>query len=76
MATYSVTTTARQDAVLTRAAAKRSVTVAALMNAALMKVLKQYEAEIDADDAQSVGAAYVTASNAVQNQVKAALGLS
>lgn len=75
MATYSVTTTPRQDQVLTQIAAKRGVTVQALMDAELARVLQRAANEADRDDGAVVAAAYLAATNTKQAQVKTVLGL-
>lgn len=75
MATYSITTTARQDAVLAYVAQKRGVTVQALVDGELLRVMRRAQNEAEQDDAAVVAAAYLAATNAKQAQVKTALGI-
>jgi hypothetical protein len=75
VATYAVSTTARQDAVLATLAAKRGITVAALMDGEMQRILRRAQNEVDQDEATSVASAYTSATNAKQAQVRTVLGL-
>lgn len=75
MATYSITTTPRQDTVLAYVAGKRGTTVQAFVDGEMARILKRAVNEFEQDDAAQVSAAYLAATALKQNQVKTVLGL-
>lgn len=68
-------TTAKQDAILTTIAAKRGVTVQALVDAEMARIFARFKNEYEQDDGARVAAAYTGATATVQNGVRTALGL-
>jgi len=75
MATYSITTTARQDAALAAVAAKRGVPVQALVDAELARILQRALNEADRDAGEAVSAAYLAGTPAQRTATRTALGL-
>jgi hypothetical protein len=74
--TFSVSTVNnKQDAALALAAAKDGKTVDQYVQAQFARVVQRAINERERDDAAAVGTAYLAASTAVQNQIRAALGL-
>jgi len=68
-------TTAAQDVILAAAAARRGVTVTAMVNAEMARIFQRAKNEFDIDQGAVVAAAFNAASGATQASVKTTLGV-
>ena len=75
MATYTITTNARQDAALAYVAQKAGLTVQAFVDGEVARIMRRALNEQTRDDADRMIAAYQDATPTQQQQMRAVVGL-